>query len=194
MATNPRIPEQKEPPRGGPTIVPKPERPSSATPGVLLAIVTALLLLAAIVYFVPRAPKSVNHAPIGATMPTQPVPGQLQISNVKMSTAPTGGALNLDGRLSNSGTTDISGVMAEVDFPLGNGQMAAVQDPVQGIAISRGTNNTGRVTGDTEDLTKSPIKPGETRPIRITVSQVPAQWNHEIPQVKVITTTGTTAK
>lgn len=193
MATNPRIPEQKEPPRGGPTIVPKPEKPSSATPGVLLAIVTALLLLVAIVYFVPRAPKSVNHAPIRATMPAQPVPGQLQISDVKMSTAPTGGALNLDGRLSNSGTTDVSGVMAEVDFPLGNGQMAAVQAPVQGIAVSNGTN-TGKITGDTEDLTKAPIKPGETRPVRINVSQVPAQWNHQIPQVKVTTTTGTTAK
>jgi hypothetical protein len=161
---------------------------------VVLAIVTAVLLLAATFYFMPRAPKNLANAPAAAVTPAQPVDGQLQISGLKMGTAPTGGAIRLgDGQMTNSGSTEVNGVLAEVDFPMSNGQVGTVQAPVQGIAVAKGLN-TGKVTGDTEDLTKSAIKPGETRPIRITVDQVPAQWNHQIPQVQETTTTGTTEK
>ena len=196
MATNPRFPEQNEPSRRGPELVPKPEPPRGAVPGVALAIITAVLILVAILYFMPRAPKSAA-APAGATTPSQPVNdqlgGQLHLSAVKMSEAPMGGSLNLDGQLTNSGGTEINGVMAEVDFPLSNGQIATVQAPVQGIATDKSAN-TGKVAGDTQDLTQAPIKPGDTKPVRITVNEVPKDWNHQVPQIRIAETTGTTAK
>jgi hypothetical protein len=165
-------------------------------PGVLLAIVTVVLLLGAIFYFVPRAPKSTTaNAPAAAATPDQPVAGQLQISNVKMGIAPVGGAVNIDAQLTNTGTSEVSGVMADVNFPLTDGHVGEVEAPVQGIAVGRLANegkqtDTGKVTGDTEELTKTPIKPGETRPIRITVNRVPATWNHQLPQIQVLQTTG----
>jgi hypothetical protein len=196
MATNPKIPNQNEPNRRGPTLVQKPERPSSAAPGVVLAIITALLLLGAIVYFMPRAPKGTTVAPAAANVPAQPVPGQLQISDVKLTPSPTGASLNLDGQITNTSGSLVNGIMAEVRFPLTNGQMASIERPVQGIAVGQlankgKTTDTGKITGDTEDLTKAPIKAGETRPVRITVDRVPTNWNHEMPGIRLTTTTGT---
>jgi len=194
MATNPRVPNQNEPDRKGPMLVQKPERPTSAAPGVALAIITALLLLGAIFYFMPRAPKQVTVPPSSADVPAQPVPGQLQISNLKVTPAPTGGSLNLDGQITNTGSSQVNGIMAEVRFPLNNGQTLSVQRPVQAIAMGAAPGkqaDTGRVTGNTEDLTSAPIKPGDTRPVRITVDQVPASWNHQVPEIALTTTTGT---
>jgi hypothetical protein len=194
MATNPRFPEPSQFKPKGPKLVDRPERPNGAMPGVVLAIVTAILLLAAIFYFMPRGTRAQG------TATAQSAAGQqLQISDMTMSVAPTGGSINLDGQLTNGGSTPINGVMAQIGFRLSNGQTATVQSPVQGIAIGRLAKkgeqaDTGRVTGDTEDLAKAPIKPGETRPVRITVDDVPADWNHQIPEVRVVATTGTTAQ
>ena len=191
MATNPRIPEQNER-RGGPTLVPKPEKPGGAGPGVALAIITALLLLGAILYFMPRNTKNVSSAPANAVTPSQPSPGQLQFSEISMTPAPLGGSLSIDAQLTNSGSTDVNGVMAEIDFSQTNGQTKAVQAPVMGVAVTKKAANTSKVTGDTEDLTKAPIKPGETRPVRITVNDVPSDWNHQTPRIRIADTTATT--
>lgn len=193
MASSPRIPEQNEPSRKGPRLVSKPEQPTGGGPGVTLAIVTALLMLGAILYFMPRNSKNVSSAPAGAVTPEQPSSGQLQFSDLTMTTAPVGNALSIDAQLSNSGASDVNGVMAEVVFPLSNHQTAAVQAPVFGVAVGKTgkTGNTSAVTGDVEDLTKAPIKPGETRPVRITVNAVPQGWNHQVPQIRVAETTGT---
>ena len=72
MATNPRIPPNAgnlEPKR--PQLVPtgpKMQRPGSSLPGVLLAIAVAAALIAAIIYYMPRAPKK-TPAPSAARVP-----------------------------------------------------------------------------------------------------------------------------
>lgn len=190
MATNPRFPDPNKPRSAGPTLVPKPEPPKGAGPGVILAIVTAVLLLGAILYFMPRGARNVPKSPAASVSPEQPNAGQLQFSDVSLSTAPVGGAVSIDAQLTNSGTTDISGVMAEVHFTLTNNQTSMVDAPIMGIAVAGKGKNTSKVTGDIEDLTKAPIKPGETRPVRITVNDVPATWNHQVPQIRVAETTG----
>jgi hypothetical protein len=189
MATSPRVPNPRDPQRKGPVLVQRAEPPTSSTPGVILAIVTAVLLLGAILYFMPRAPKGTN------TTLAQPGGSLLSVSGLRMSEAPTSGAINLDGQLTNSGSTAVSGVMVEVVFRLTNGLRASIERPVQGIALGKQGNegeqaDTGKVTGDTEDLTKTPIKPGETRSVRIAVDQLPKAWNHQIPQIRVVETTG----
>jgi hypothetical protein len=186
MATSPRVPNPREPQRKGPVLVQRAEPPTSSTPGVILAIVTAVLLLGAILYFMPRAPKGTN------TTLAQPGGSLLSVSGLRMSEAPTSGAINLDGQLTNSGSTAVSGLMVEVVFRLTNGLRASIERPVQGAALGNEGKQagTGKVTGDTEDLTKTPIKPGETRSVRIAVDQLPKAWNHQIPQIRVVETTG----
>jgi hypothetical protein len=42
----------------------------------------------------------------------------------------------------------------------------------------------------TEDLTKAPIRPNESRPIRIYFDHPPAGWNQQMPELTVVTVTG----
>ncbi|ABF43755.1 hypothetical protein Acid345_4756 [Candidatus Koribacter versatilis Ellin345] len=188
MATNPRIPEHPEE-RRGPRLVPKAEPPTSAFPGVVLAIITALLLLAAVMYFMPRAPKSGEA--ISSTA-AQPGPEDIQLSGLHMTEAPNGGALNFDGNVVNNGNEVINGLMAAVTFTLADGRTAVVNAPVMLVDIKAGAKNTDATTGDTKSPVNEPLKAGEQRTARITVDAVPQGWNHQMPEVRVVTTTGTT--
>ncbi len=191
MATNPRIPERAEEQRG-PRLVAKPEEPTSAFPGVVLAIITALLLLAAVMYFMPRAPKNATTAPPAAESPVQPVPGQLQFSAMNMTPDPTGRALALDGVITNNSQETITGVMAQVQFKLKNGQTANVNAPVGGIDLGEHKGNNGaRINASAQNLVSDPIKPGQERGIVINVNDVPQDWDHTMPGLAVVTTTGT---
>ncbi len=194
LATNPRVPEQFEPKRTGPVLVQRAEEPTSSTPGVILTIVTAVLLLGAILYFMPRSPRG-GSAPASAISPSQPAASQLAFSGLKMTPAPTGGAITLDAQLTNSGSSAVNGVMVEIVFHLTNGLRATLQRPVQGIGVGNQSNegksaDTGKITGDTEGLTKSPIQPNETRPVRIAVDELPKAWNRQIPLLRIIETPG----
>ena len=189
MATNPRIPDQNE--RRGPSLVEKPEQPSSAFPGVVLAIITALLLLAAVMYFMPRTPKA-TPAPAAAEVPAQPVPGQLQFSAMHMTPDPTGKAVQLDGLVTNTSQETITGVMAQVQFKLKNGQTVNINAPVEGIDLSSHENKNGaRINASAKNLVNDPIKPGQERGIMIDVNNVPDGWDHTMPGLTVVTTTGT---
>ena len=190
MATNPRIPEQKDEKPRGPVLLRNAEPPRSAVPGVVLAIITAALLLAAVIYFLPRAPKKVAP-PAAAQVPAQPVPGQLQFSDMNMTPDPTGKSLNLDGEVTNTSNETITGIMAEVRFTTKNGQSTTINAPVQAIDIGKNAKNSGRITGSVQNMVNDPIKPGAERAIEIQVNGVPADWDHTMPGLRIITTTGT---
>ena len=194
MATNPRLPDQPE--RRGPVLVEKPERPSSAFPGVVLAIITALLLLAAIMYFMPRAPKRGDDRSATAVPATQAQPGpqEIAISGLRMTAGPTGASLNLDGNVVNHGNEVINGMVAAVNFPLQNGQVAEVDAPVMVVDVNGKAKNTDKTTGDVKNPVQEPLKPGDQRLARITVDAVPQGWNHQMPTVQIKTTTGTTSR
>lgn len=195
MATNPRIPEQDERGRRGPTLVQKPEPPRSAVPGVALAIITAALILGAILYFMPRAPKRGTPPPAAAEAPAQPVPGQLQFSAMNMTADPTGRSVQLDGLITNNSSEIINGVMAQVQFNVKNGQPVNVNAPVQGIDLGAHKGNNGaRINASVQNLVSDPLKPGQERGIVIRVDQVPNGWDHTMPGLKVVTTTGTTGQ
>ena len=182
MSTNPRIPESRGPQlERGPGGLP-PVKPKSGTTGVTLAIIVALLLLGAVFYFMPRAPRAAPPRP-GAEVPQQPTPGQIQLQNVNMAKAPTGGSVELDGIMTNSGPRTINGIAVDVVFQRANGTIAGNQEaPIMGL----------KKEGSTliqDDLVKNPIKPGDTRPFRVTVDRVPQGWNNEMPALRIVTVT-----
>lgn len=191
MATNPRIPDQNEPKSSqkGPVLLRNPEPPRSAVPGVILAIITAVLLLAAIFYFMPRAPRGAKP-PASATAPTQPVPGQLQFSDMNMTLDPTGKSLDLDGEVTNSSNETLTGIMAEVRFPLQNGNFASVTAPVMAIDLGAKGKTATKINDSSKNMVNDPIKPNQERAIEINVAQIPDGWNHTMPALRVITTTG----
>ena len=174
MATNPKIPSSLEPNKTGGL---KPEPPTSGRAGAILAIVTAALMLGAILYFMPRAPKA-TPGPTSAAVLNGPAAGMLQLTNPKMTPSPAGGSMYIDAMIQNTSTQVINGIVAQVRFRAQDGSVAqAVEVPVQ--LVQQGG---ARVS---QDVTSAPIKPNDTRPIRIAIDRVPQNWNHEMPEIQV---------
>jgi hypothetical protein len=182
MATNPRIPpEDRNTARGGrPELVPGRPKPVSAAPGVWVAIIVAAVLLAAIIYYLPRAPKK-TPPPTAGEIPVQPANNQLQFSNLKITLAPTGGAMNLDGQVMNAGDRPILGATVELTFRDNTGKaIETVDRPIEGMVQKNGALVTDEFGAD-------PIKPNQPRLFRVTVDRVPAGWNHQMPEMKITT-------
>jgi hypothetical protein len=186
MATNPRIPSNNEVTdrrEMGPKLVPgqpTPQRPGSSVPGVLAAIVVAIALIAAIVYYMPRAPRK-SLPPSAAEIPTQPSGSQLQFSGMRITLAPTGGALNLDGQVMNTGDRPIIGSMVRLAFRNAAGTIVGTATaPLEGM-----TNKGQTLVRD--DFSSDPLKPNITRPFRVSASRIPSGWNHTMPEMTVLT-------
>lgn len=175
MATNPRIPDRRD----VPTLVSQRKKKASA-PLIIFGIIAAAVLLAAILYFLPRAPRAGSY-PSNATAPVQPTGGQIRLSNATLSAAPVGDQLYIYARLSNQGQTPINGLKLNLTFPGQN------QQPVSTIST---TNVESFQNQKAESLVDNPIKVNETRDIRITVQHVPNGWNHQMPEISVQDVTG----
>lgn len=186
MATNSQLPSEPRTPRSDkrPQLVPgtgSPKRPSSGVPGVLFAIVVAAALIAAIVYYMPRAPKKAP-APTAAQVPQQPVPNELQFSQLQMTPAPTGGEITLQGEVMNTGNRPVIGATVALSFENAQGRvLQTVTAPMIGMASTPGG------TLVTDEFSKDPLKPNDTRPFHVTVSPVPASWNHSLPEMRIVT-------
>ncbi len=187
MATNPRTPDSHGPQlERGPGGLP-PVRPKGGGTGTALAILVAAILLAAIFYFMPRAPKVTRPKP-GAEVPQQPASGVLngqdiQLQDVTMTKAPVGGSLDLQGQMSNRGNQTINGIGIDVIFH-GNGGAVAGTELVPVMALKK--------QGDTfvqDDLVTDPLKPNDTRPFRVSVGSVPSGWDQQMPELKIVTVT-----
>jgi Protein of unknown function (DUF3426) len=182
MATNPKLPEFPHiPPRktgdqhGKVQVIKK-----SRFPWPIFILIVGAVLLAGILYFSPRAPRTPN-APAGAQVPAQPTPAQVELTNMKIESSPVGGAVYLTGILHNAGNTAINGVEVEVQFIGRNGvPVGSESRPLQGLR--NGTTS--------EELTAAPIQANQSRPIRIDFEHTPAGWNHQLPTVTVTVVTG----
>jgi hypothetical protein len=177
MASDPRIPESLDPRGPSHTGGLKPEPPTSGRAGVTLALITAALILGAILYVMPRAPKA-SPAPAAAAVPNGPAAGMLQLTVPKMTTSPAGNSMYIDAMVQNTSAQTINGIVAQVRFRAQDGSVAqAVEVPVQ--LVQQGG---ARIT---QDVTSAPIKPNDTRPIRIAIDRVPQNWNHQMPEIQV---------
>jgi len=174
MATNPRIPEHRD----VPTLVEQ-KRKKSGAPWVLFGIIAAAIILAAIGFYMPHAPKR-PVGPAMATVPAQPTGNQIRWTDVRLSPAPEGGQMYIYARMWNNGQTDINGMMVNVTFDGQNGQpLQTYSSSVESYADNGAT-----------PLTKNPIKPKQAREVRIPIENVPAGWNHTMPGITVQNVTG----
>ncbi len=177
MATNPRIPEEQD---QHPKL---PVERKKQFPWPLIAIIVAAAILAALIVWLPKAPKA-KTPPTAAQVPQQPTGNQIQLTNLKITPAPTGGAFYLDGTLVNNGSTTINGIQVELDFKNLAGQTIEKETlPVEGIVQA---SNPPQI----QNLSAAPIQPRQTRPFRVSVTHVPAGWNQQVPEMKILTVTG----
>jgi len=119
------------------------------------------------------------------TTPTRPDPytARLQISNLRMATAQNfaGGSVTyIEGTLTNTGDKKVTGARMEVVFKNSLGEL--VQDEVLPVMVVQ----PGTPIVDYGPIDRAPLGPGQSRDVRLTLEHITADWNGQIPQVKVV--------
>jgi hypothetical protein len=184
MATNPKLPDFPDIPPRKPTSEPAKLHlvRQSKFPWPIVALIVGAALLVTIISVLPKAPR-VARTPSGAEVPRQPTGEQIQLTQVQIVPSPVGDSLYLNAILHNTGNSAITGIQVNAQFMGADGAVAGgTTAAVQGV--SGGTSS--------EDLTQAPIKPNESRPVRIYFAHTPKGWNHQVPALTVSTVTGTT--
>lgn len=118
-------------------------------------------------------------------IPTHPDPyaEKLQILNLHMETAQNfaGGSVTyIEGTLANTGDKKIVGARVQVTFKNSLGEI--VQDPV--LPVMALQLDTPIV--DFGPMERAPLGPGQKRDFRVTLEHISADWNGQIPQMKVV--------
>jgi len=119
------------------------------------------------------------------TTPTRPDPyaAKLQISNLRMATAQNfaGGSVTyVEGTLTNTGDQKVTGARMGVVFKNSLGEL--VQDEVLPVMVLQ----PGTPIVDYGPMERAPLGPGQSRDFRLTLEHTTADWNGQIPQVKVV--------
>ena len=106
----------------------------------------------------------------------------LKFSDLKVSAAQNfvGATVSyLDGAVSNTADKTIIHAVVQVTFKDDMGQV--VQREEMPIHVLR----TGGPYDEAVDLSASPLAPGQTKPFRLTLESISAQWNHSYPDLKI---------
>jgi hypothetical protein len=124
----------------------------------------------------------------GASSPTtlQPLASyaaSLPMSQLAMSesTSLSGGkSTYIDGHIQNTGNQTVSGVTVQVIFR--NDEAMPPQINTVPLALIR----TREPYVDTQPVSASPLKPGDERDFRLIFESIPANWNMQLPEIRVI--------
>jgi Protein of unknown function (DUF2393) len=160
----------------------QPEEPASypiAAWGVAALIV--IVMAGAFLYLGRKKPAA---AP-STLQPPDTYAASLPMSQFAMSesTNLSGGKLTyLDGHVSNSGSRSVVGATVQVVFQ--NDEALAPQIYTVPLTLIR----MREPYIDTEPVSANPLKPGDDREFRLTFETVPANWNTQMPAVRVIQT------
>ena len=157
-----------------PNLNPTAEREESRLRPVLIGVVIVGMVVGLIALaFRAEAPK-----------PAEPpaYAGNLKFSDLKVSAAQNfvGATVSyLDGALTNTGDKTVIHAVVQVTFKDDMGQV--VQREEMPVHVLR----TGGPYDEAVDLSMSPLAPGQTRPFRLTLESISAQWNHAYPDLKL---------
>jgi hypothetical protein len=122
-----------------------------------------------------------REKPKPATAP-HPYANKLKISDLKMSAAENfvGASVTyIDGMVTNTGDKIVTHATIHLEFKNSMGQVAQVEDvPVRVL-------QTSGPYPDAVDLNLAPLTPGQSKPFRIILEHVSADWNREYPAMQV---------
>ena len=114
-----------------------------------------------------------------------PYAAKLQISNVKLSAAENyvGGTVTyLDVNIANTGDQALTG--ADMKLVLKNSMDQVVQ--TETIPLHVLVENQMGGYPDLVDLSRSPIGPGQSKTVRMTLEHISADWNQSYPEMKLV--------
>jgi hypothetical protein len=156
-----------------------------ARAGLPIAVwVVAALIVAVVVGVLVFAGKKPPAAP-NTLQPAAAYAASLPLSQLAMSesTSISGTKVTyLDGHVQNTGSSTVAGATVQVVFQ--NDEQLAPQIDTMPLTLIR----TRQPYVDTEPVSADPLKPGDDREFRLIFESVPANWNTQMPEVRIIQT------
>lgn len=122
---------------------------------------------------------------ITGIQPLDSYSSSLPLSELKMSESSSlsgGKSTYIDGHIRNTGSSTVAGVLVQVLF------QNEEQMPPQVETVPLMLIRTHEPYVDTETVRANPMKPGEDREFRLIFESIPANWNMQMPEVRVIKT------
>ena len=115
--------------------------------------------------------------------PPAPYAANLQLSQLAMSesTSLSGGKSTfIDGHIQNTGNQTVTGITVQVLFR--NNEAMPPQIETLPLSLIR----TREPYVDTQPVSAAPLKPGDERDFRLIFESLPANWNMEMPEIRII--------
>jgi len=145
-------------------------------PLIVGAVVVAVVVAALVILGRNPAPKAPQEDPYAA---------KLQVSEAQLEGLENfvGGTVNnLDFKLTNTGDRTLTGAQVQLNFKNQLGEITQTETvPVRAVQ----PNQLGGYP-DQVDLSKSPIAPGQTKQIRITLEHIAVDWDRNVPEMKFV--------
>lgn len=148
--------------------------PESNWRPILVGVALVVVVIGIIAWF-SRTPPKTAAAP-------HPYSANLKLSDLKMSAAENfvGASVTyLDGTATNAGDKTVTHAIVHLVFKDSLGQVAQLEDSPLLVL------QTGGPYPDAVDLRISPLAPGQSKPFRLTLEHVSADWNREYPELQV---------
>ena len=144
-----------------------------AVAGLAVLVVVVILLVAG--RHKAAAPTTIQPvAPYAASLPLT----QLAMSE---STSLSGGKSTfVDGHIQNTGSQTVTGVTVQVIFR--NEEAMPPQIETLPLSLIR----TREPYIDTQPVSAAPLKPGDERDFRLIFESIPANWNQQMPEIRII--------
>jgi hypothetical protein len=140
--------------------------------------------LAVLVVIVVLALAGRHRAAAPATIqPPAPYAANLPLSQLAMSesTSLSGGKSTfVDGHIKNTGNQTVAGITVQVVFR----NSEAMPPQIETVPLSLVRTREPYV--DTQPVSAAPLKPGDERDFRLIFESLPANWNMEMPEIRVI--------
>jgi hypothetical protein len=140
-----------------------------------LAVLVVVVVLVMMGRHKAAAPTTVQPlAPYAANLPMS----QLAMSE---STSLSGGKSTfIDGHIRNAGNQTVSGITVQVIFR--NDEAMPPQIDTLPLSLVR----TREPYVDTQPVNAAPLKPGDERDFRLIFESIPANWNTQMPEIRII--------
>jgi hypothetical protein len=148
-------------------------------------IVAAVVVIVGIGTLVFLGGRGSHQAEAGGTgmAPADPYAANLSISGLQMSEATSFSGAKVtyvDGQITNHGSQTLSAITVQVGFHSDTGQFA------QRLAFPLSLIRTRQPYVDLEPVSAAPIEPGQSRDFRLIFDTVPAEWNQQYPEIRVV--------
>lgn len=144
---------------------------------MLVGLVAVILVVAAIVVFTRTKPS--------AGPQNDPYASKLQLSDLKLSASENyvGGTVTyLDLNITNTGDKSLAGAQMKAVFKNTMGQVVQTET----LPLHVLTQNKMGGYDDLLELSRSPIGPGQTKTVRMTLEHLSADWDQQYPEMQLV--------